>query len=116
METTKPLYGYCPVCGAPGVSRERRPNGYDCCAAGHTYNSCDTLTLAQTAAAVKEGTLTIGNMPQHPMGPDPVTWRECLRISDLPGVAEALKNFAADQTEDNATCLVRAVLEAAPKT
>jgi hypothetical protein len=31
------LYGYCPVCGSPGVIRERRPDGNDKCAMGHTY-------------------------------------------------------------------------------
>ncbi len=33
------LYGYCPYCAAPGVERERRPNGNDKCEAGHTYPS-----------------------------------------------------------------------------
>ena len=33
------VYGYCPECGAEGVARERRPNGNDCCANGHTYPS-----------------------------------------------------------------------------
>lgn len=32
-------YGYCPVCGAVGVSRERRPDGNDKCASGHVYPS-----------------------------------------------------------------------------
>ena len=32
-------YGYCPECGAEGVTRERRPNGYDKCARGHSYKS-----------------------------------------------------------------------------
>jgi len=32
-------YGYCPVCGASGVSRERRPNGFDVCEVGHRYLS-----------------------------------------------------------------------------
>ena len=32
-------YGFCPECGAPGVSRERRPNGDDRCANGHIYPS-----------------------------------------------------------------------------
>jgi hypothetical protein len=32
-------YGYCPLCGAVGVSRERRPDGNDKCANGHTYPS-----------------------------------------------------------------------------
>ena len=28
-------YGFCPECHAPGVVRERRPNGNDVCQAGH---------------------------------------------------------------------------------
>lgn len=31
--------GYCPICGLPGVMRERRPNGNDRCAMGHIYPS-----------------------------------------------------------------------------
>jgi hypothetical protein len=34
------VYGYCPECGAKGVMRERRPDGNDKCANGHTYPSC----------------------------------------------------------------------------
>lgn len=34
-------YGYCPTCGSPGVTRERRPNGNDTCSNGHTYPSKD---------------------------------------------------------------------------
>ena len=38
-QTQEPVavYGYCPECGAKGVMRERRPNGNDKCANGHTY-------------------------------------------------------------------------------
>jgi len=32
-------YGNCPVCGAPGQTRERRLGGNDTCADGHTYPS-----------------------------------------------------------------------------
>ncbi|MBY0525593.1 MAG: hypothetical protein K2R98_19465 [Gemmataceae bacterium] len=32
-------YGYCPTCKAPGVERERRPDGNDKCQGGHTYPS-----------------------------------------------------------------------------
>ncbi|KPK72264.1 MAG: hypothetical protein AMJ84_04570 [Acidithiobacillales bacterium SM23_46] len=32
-------YGYCPLCGAVGVSRERRPDGNDRCVNGHEYPS-----------------------------------------------------------------------------
>ena len=35
----EPVYGYCPECGAKGEMRERRPNGNDKCANGHTYPS-----------------------------------------------------------------------------
>jgi hypothetical protein len=36
-------YGYCPICGAPGISRERRPGGNDNCSKGHTYPSADCI-------------------------------------------------------------------------
>jgi hypothetical protein len=32
-------YGFCPQCGAKGVSRERRINGNDKCENGHSYPS-----------------------------------------------------------------------------
>lgn len=32
-------YGHCPHCGAPGVLRERRPDGNDTCECGHVYPS-----------------------------------------------------------------------------
>lgn len=40
------LYGYCPYCFLPGVSRERRPGGKDACEAGHAYPS--SLALAES--------------------------------------------------------------------
>ena len=40
----KNRYGYCPVCGACGVSRQRRINGDDMCINGHTYQSANALT------------------------------------------------------------------------
>lgn len=36
-------YGYCPECGAPGKSRERRLNGDDKCHNGCVYPSKDAL-------------------------------------------------------------------------
>lgn len=32
-----PPYGWCPICGSPAVSRERRLNGNETCAKGHIY-------------------------------------------------------------------------------
>jgi ssDNA-binding Zn-finger/Zn-ribbon topoisomerase 1 len=43
------VYGYCPECGAKGVQRERRPNGNDKCAKGHTYPSSKATTAPQSA-------------------------------------------------------------------
>lgn len=37
------MYGICPKCGQEVVGRERRPNGNDVCAGGHTYPSYETL-------------------------------------------------------------------------
>ena len=39
------MYGYCPTCNAPGISRERRPNGNDECENGHVYPSSEALLL-----------------------------------------------------------------------
>lgn len=39
----KPGYGLCPLCGAPGKTRERRLDGNDTCVNGHTYPSKDAL-------------------------------------------------------------------------
>jgi hypothetical protein len=44
MNISTNSYGYCPVCGARGILRERRPNGDDTCDNGHTYPSKDALT------------------------------------------------------------------------
>jgi hypothetical protein len=41
------------------------------------------------------------------------SWDEAERISNAQAVEEAIGNLLKDQTGDNATCLVRAVLEAA---
>lgn len=44
-------YGFCPKCGAPGKTRERKPNGNDTCAEGCTYPSKDALKVKPTAKA-----------------------------------------------------------------
>lgn len=40
-------YGWCPICGAPGKSRERRPNGNDRCEKGHVYPSASAAQVLQ---------------------------------------------------------------------
>ena len=41
---TVTVYGYCPICNAKGLSRERHPNGSDVCTNGHIYESKYALT------------------------------------------------------------------------
>jgi RNA polymerase-binding transcription factor DksA len=43
MENETSPYGFCPECGAPGKTRERRLNGNDTCENGCTYPSKDAL-------------------------------------------------------------------------
>lgn len=37
------VYGYCPMCGARGIARERRPYGNDRCENGHCYPSAEAI-------------------------------------------------------------------------
>lgn len=37
------IYGYCPICGGKGTSRERHPDGNTHCVNRHTYKSRDAL-------------------------------------------------------------------------
>jgi len=38
-------YGYCPICGNPGLERERCPNGHDQCQLQHKYLSSDAVSF-----------------------------------------------------------------------
>lgn len=49
----KAVYGYCPVCGARGQQRERRPNGNDICERGHTYPTSDAVPVTEEQKDVK---------------------------------------------------------------
>lgn len=37
------MYGFCPICGESGISRERRIDGNDRCKNGHIYPSKSSL-------------------------------------------------------------------------
>ena len=39
VEESGAPYGYCPICGAEGIARERRLNGNDRCENAHSYPS-----------------------------------------------------------------------------
>jgi len=65
------LYGYCPYCAAPGVERERRPNGNDKCEAGHTYSSSHAVTnppVPPPTATTPAPTLLLVCPPDDPLG------------------------------------------------
>jgi hypothetical protein len=38
-------FGYCPQCGAPGQTRERRLYGNDKCGNGHIYPSGEAISI-----------------------------------------------------------------------
>lgn len=44
--TLSAAYGYCPTCGAMGLTRERRPNGTDRCLNGHVYPSKNAMPVS----------------------------------------------------------------------
>jgi len=58
------VYGYCPTCGAKGVMRERRPNGSDKCANGHTYLSSKATTPPQRKPLTDEQIYDMYNEPR----------------------------------------------------
>jgi len=41
-------YGFCPECGEPGYSRERRLGGYTFCIAGHKWKSKEPYKLKRS--------------------------------------------------------------------
>ncbi len=53
------IYGYCPLCTAPGVKRERRPNGDDTCKTGHTYFSSDAVNQPADIVSKLESAMDI---------------------------------------------------------
>lgn len=62
--------------------------------------------LLKWADAIERATRGVGVAPVS-------EWAEAERIRDLPDVDEAIRNMLEDQTGDNSTCMVRAVLAAA---
>ena len=77
-QTQEPVavYGYCPECGAKGVMRERRPNGNDKCANGHTYPSSTSIPPQRTWVD-----LTAEQMLECNMDGDWTTDRETAKLN-----------------------------------
>ena len=71
-------YGYCPECGKPGKSRERRPNGNDRCPDGHCYPSAAAKSAPLTAPAADTPTEAA---EERAIPPDPL---ESETIAGLP--------------------------------
>ncbi|AVO22873.1 hypothetical protein HWB57_gp030 [Erwinia phage vB_EamM-Bue1] len=47
--------------------------------------------------------------------PKQLEWADHLAISEAPSVDECIRNFLEDQTEDNAVCMIREIIEQAAK-
>ena len=54
-------YGFCPICGKPGVQRSRGPDGFDVCETGHTYPSKDAVYPRAARATKAELLFTQGD-------------------------------------------------------
>jgi hypothetical protein len=60
-------YGKCPICGANGVQREKRPNGDDMCERGHKYPSKDAVMPVDASKPLKMYILVKASLPSHKM-------------------------------------------------
>jgi hypothetical protein len=57
-------YGYCPKCGAKGISREKRINGNDRCENDCSYPSATALTTPKSTSRTQELIKDIHNLPR----------------------------------------------------
>ncbi len=53
------IYGYCPLCAAPGVTRENILAGIDTCEKGHIYFSSDAVNQPADNMSRLEGAMDI---------------------------------------------------------
>ncbi len=56
-------YGFCPKCGAPGKTRERRPDGNDKCSKGHSYPSKQAVPSSGGNVRHREASVLIDRTP-----------------------------------------------------
>lgn len=77
-------------------------------ATGETHEGQETYTRHDAPPPLCESE-RLYSVAQWPAS----TWHDCLAISELPAVDEALAALVADGTEDNAVGLVQAVIDAA---
>jgi hypothetical protein len=93
-------YGYCPVCGAAGKMRERRPNGNDVCSAGHSYPSSSALNSPITNGKPQPGARALKDT-------------EYALVMD--GPMEALANTLAGMGVDDGACTDAQIVEIAAR-
>ena len=108
-------YGYCPECGAPGVMRERKPDGDDKCSNGHRYPSRSARASLPTQPAAQTDSMgmpTSCGKPlcspdkHHPLcklhqpaaqaTPEPGLLKTFLSEADRAGVTHLPATFATD--------------------
>lgn len=105
-------YGYCPECGAPGVTRERRPDGDDKCSNGHRYPSRSAHASlppqpeAQEMPDAVEHYGTVDDLPATQATPEPVQpflVRDVAALlgASVPDVCKALVHLGHGQRSTN---------------
>lgn len=93
-----PKYGYCPLCNARGVARERRISGNDRCQQGHTYPS----RLARPALAAPKGTDPPPPDPKHIPSPFSELGRRYRELILAATEEELIEAFGEEQCRDDA--------------
>jgi transcription elongation factor Elf1 len=89
-----PITLYCPNCGKPhGITHPPDVGQFECTVCGHRGD----IKLIEVAEPVDNR----------------FSWFDFQDIGNTPAVDEAMRNQLEDPTDDNATCLIRAVIEAA---
>lgn len=81
----------------------RKPYGYVCeDSDGVEFNGHNEFSGCRTGFPVYRDPLNL-------------EWADYLAVSEAPSVDECIRNFLEDQTEDNAVCMVREIIEQAAK-
>lgn len=99
-------YGYCPICGAPGKSRERRPDGNDVCERGHSYPAKNSLAFKPCFVVMAlDKIVTIKDTRNNKEVKTPLIYRD-----DMVGVMPVYSDYdAAVKLATQSNCQIVAV-------
>jgi hypothetical protein len=113
LRTLEAIKRAAPVLDDPAIVEVLASLGHDAEKSQHDWNP--VLQVRTTVPAIRDIVAAYLKRAAEPTTITPCgepDWAECQRIANLPDVDEALRGFSDDPTDDNGTCVVRAVLAA----